>query len=345
MRLEVWERRLQFKEPLTTAYATLQERAVLFLSLEDSEGRRGFGEAAPLKPFEGVGVGEVAAALAELQRQLAAVDAPGNLEELRWLLVALRNRSRQSHALAAVETALLDLAGQILGVPLYSLLAPVGGGRPVAVSGAIEGVSGEVAARKAAELIAAGYGTIKVKVGVGDDLERVAAVRSVAPGATIRLDANGAWSLAEAKERVGALLPFRPALCEEPVRGLEGIKALQRQLELPLIADESAPQDPGQLRGVGGICLRLGRCGGLLAAAAYGRAVQREGLLLYLSSTYEGPVGTAALLHLAVALQGSGPLAPCGIGNPWFEGVEGPQPKGGYLPPPAGPGLGAAPLA
>src|SRR5207248_1440782 len=69
---------------------------------------------------------------------------------------------------------------------------------------------------------AAGFRCAKVKVGLGDDTGRVAAVRAAAgPDMRIRLDANGAWSADEALAALDALAPTQIELCEEPTSGLE----------------------------------------------------------------------------------------------------------------------------
>ena len=68
----------------------------------------------------------------------------------------------------------------------------------------------EVAAR-AREGLREGYACFKVKVGLPDDVERVAAVReAVGPWPALRLDANAAWSVDEAVHAIRALEGARP---------------------------------------------------------------------------------------------------------------------------------------
>ena len=62
---------------------------------------------------------------------------------------------------------------------------------------------------------------MKLKVGIGDDAGRVAAVRAaVGPEMALRLDANGAWSVEEAVRAIDTLSPAGLELVEEPVHGL-----------------------------------------------------------------------------------------------------------------------------
>src|SRR3954465_14882898 len=73
-------------------------------------------------------------------------------------------------------------------------------------------------AAAAGEAARGGYTWVKVKVGVGDDAGRVAAVRAAAgPDMELRLDANGAWAVDEAVATIEALAPAGLELVEEPV--------------------------------------------------------------------------------------------------------------------------------
>jgi muconate cycloisomerase len=98
-------------------------------------------------------------------------------------------------AKAAVEMALLDLAGKQLGVPVCTLL----GGQlreRIPLSHSIGQAEPERMAALALEKSQEGYQTIKLKVGeaIEKDIERCAAVRAaIGPGPTMRVDANGAW--------------------------------------------------------------------------------------------------------------------------------------------------------
>jgi L-alanine-DL-glutamate epimerase-like enolase superfamily enzyme len=102
-------------------------------------------------------------------------------------------------ALAVIDLALWDLAGRRAGEPVWKLLgAP--DASPVEVNATVGAVDGVGAAREAGAR-ATGFGCIKVKVkvGVGDDAGRLAAVRAaIGPELSIRIDVNGVWSVDEA---------------------------------------------------------------------------------------------------------------------------------------------------
>ena len=102
----------------------------------------------------------------------------------------------------ALDVALLDIEARQRGVSASTLLS----GSPaasVAVNAVIGGGPPDEVARFGSEAIAAGYTAVKVKVGVGEvglDVARIEALRAACPVATIRLDANGAWTEMQARE-------------------------------------------------------------------------------------------------------------------------------------------------
>jgi len=321
----VSERRFAFRAPLATAYGELRERRVLELRIEEGEVV-GLGEAAPLEPYDGVSLDAVRAAL-ERCRPLLEDAAHADREELVdacWLEAGL------PQAVAAVDVALWDLEARQAARPVAALL---GAAAPVPVGATIAATDRAGAAAHAAAAVAAGFATLKVKVGVGDDAGRLAAVRAVAPDAAIRIDANGAWTVDEAAAALDALAAVGLELAEEPVHGIEELRALRERVDVPVVMDETAalPGAPGS-GAADGVCLKVAASGGisgLLAAAAAARAA---GSFVYVASTYDGPVGIAAGVHAAAALQ---PTPACGLATlGLFEGVA----EVPFVP--RGPGLG-----
>jgi L-alanine-DL-glutamate epimerase-like enolase superfamily enzyme len=130
-------------------------------------------------------------------------------------------------ALAAVDLALWDLEARRTGVPLAALLGAAHGA-DVALSATIAAIDRAGAAAEAAAATEAGLRCLKLKVGVGDDAGRLAAVRAtVGQDVSLRIDANGAWSVQEAVAALGALAPVGLELVEEPVHGLEALRAVR----------------------------------------------------------------------------------------------------------------------
>jgi L-alanine-DL-glutamate epimerase-like enolase superfamily enzyme len=231
-------------------------------------------------------------------------------------------------ARSAIDLAMWDLEGRRLGVPVWKLLGATAA-LPVEVSATFTG-SAEVA----------GFGCVKVKVGLADDDERLVAVReAVGPSVAIRIDANGAWSVDEAVSGLRQLSVVGIELCEEPVHGLSEIARVASAVPVPIALDESTALDGAlETRVCDAVCLKVARCGGisgLVEAAERARAV---GYRVYLGSTLDGPLAIAAALHAAAAVR---PELACGLATlDLFERPHGPRASGGRLAPPPGPGLG-----
>lgn len=326
---------LRFRSPLRTAYGELTERELLELRIEDGDGVCGRGEAAPLEPYDGVSLTRAEAALHAYRAVLAAGEGLPAGE----LLAACRSAADVPQALAAVDTALWDMAAQREGRPVAALLAD-DALDVVAVNATLGAQDRETAASEAAAAAAAGFGCVKLKVGFGDDAGRVAAVRAaLGPAVQLRVDANGAWSVEEAVRTIEVLAPAGLELVEEPVHGLAALREVRKRVAVRIAMDETTAE-PGALASgaADAVCLKLGRCGGISGLLACASLVHASGAEPYLASTFDGPLGIAAALHAAAALR---IRAACGLATlELFADVEhGLAVRGGAIAVPAGPGL------
>jgi L-alanine-DL-glutamate epimerase-like enolase superfamily enzyme len=334
MELSLERRELLFKQPLATAYGVLHSRELIEVTLTGDDGRSGRGEAAPLEPYDGVSIERVLAALDSYRRALARPLGPGVTA-----LDACRAADELPQALAAIDLALWDLGGRRAGRPVCELLT-TSPARTVAVNASIGAEDPAAAAAAAAAAVAAGYSCVKLKVGVGDDEARVAAVRAaIGPQPRLRQDANGAWSVDEAERALAVLSRHGLELVEEPVSGLAATSELRARVPVRIAIDETAAQ-AGALtaRVADAVCLKISRCGGIGGLLAAASLVRASGADVYLSSTYDGPLGIAAALHAAAALA---PLPPCGLATlELFDDPAGLRVKDGEIAVPTGPGLG-----
>jgi len=337
VKLEVHLTRAPLRAPFVSSVDSVDVRELLLLRLEDADGCFGFGEAAPLPGHDGVRISDVQVGLEDCREVLGRGESLGHAELLRQCSAL----GVLPATLAAIDLALWDLAGRRAGVPVWRLLRADAVGEAIEVNATIGAIDRAGAADQAATAVRAGFRTLKLKVGVGDDAGRVAAVRAAAgPHVGLRLDANGVWSPLQAAASLRALEPAGIELCEEPVHGLEQIAELSALTSVPLAIDETAAQ-PGALerRVADAVCLKVARCGGigrLLSAAALARA---SGYRLYLASMLDGPLGIAAGLHAAAAVA---PELPCGLATlPLFADREDPLPaRDGRIALPRGAGLG-----
>ncbi len=187
-----------------------------------------------------------------------------------------------------------------------------------------------------------------MKVGVGDDPARVAAVRAaVGPGALLRLDANGAWDVETAVASIGVLEAAAIELVEEPVHGVDAVREVRDRVAVRVAIDETAMQ-PGALASgcADAVCLKVSASGGITPLLAAASLVRAGGADVYLASTYDGPVGIAAALHAAAALASTGHVAHCGLATLelFSDAPTVLAPVGGAIAVPASGGLGVEPL-
>jgi o-succinylbenzoate synthase len=340
VKVEVREQRLRFAAPVRTAYGTLHERELLILTLTASDGVPGHGEAAPLEPYDGVPLRAAREALDAYASVLRAMDD----DDPAAAVGACRDVLDLPQALAAVDLALWDMAGRRAGRPVTALLADAHADA-VEVNATVGALAPGEAADAAAGAARAGFRTLKLKVGTDDDATRVAAVRSaVGPDVALRLDANGAWDVEGAVRAIGALAPFDIALVEEPVHGIEALRAVRDRVTVPIAMDETASQPGAAASGAtDAVCLKVAACGGITALLARAAEARAAGAGVYVASTFDGPLGIAAGVHVAAALA---PLPACGLATLGaFAGPSGDSlvPAGGAIAVPQSPGLGVGP--
>jgi len=311
---------IPLREPFVTSGGVVSARELAVIRLEDDEGTLGFGEAAPLETYDGVTVDDVIDALR---------DGPPP-------------RGAPPQARAAWELAELDLQarrrGRSLGEP---------GADAIPVNLTLAAGPPEEVAEAASAGVRAGYSCFKVKVGLPDDHARVSAVReAVGPWPALRVDANGAWSPAEAVRAIAALSVHDLELVEQPCATLEQMAEVRGQVDVPVAADESIAgaddvQSAVELGACDAVNIKLSSAGGLGPARDALRAAREAGLAAWLSSTLDGPWGIAAALQLAAGQHI--PLA-CGLATlDLFDARIAcalPSPTKGLMAVPQGPGLG-----
>jgi L-alanine-DL-glutamate epimerase-like enolase superfamily enzyme len=309
------------------------------------------------------GIGEASSVFARrgrlLGREIADVLAPAliGLDPRRIAhLVARMDKvlDGSEPAKAALEMALYDIVGRALGTPVYNLLGGLVRERiPLSWSipwGPPEAMA-EVAAAKAAE----GFRTVKVKVGRDpeDDVLAVRRVReAVGPLHRVRVDANMAWRTAkEAIAIVQAMQRYAPELIEQPLppRELDAMAEIRRAIAIPLMADESVwtPRDAMEVvrrQAADIVNVYVSEAGGLLNAWRIFAICEQAGLPCMIGSMPEFGIGTAAQIHLGVAMTNLGPdCDTCGVLYHAEDCLTAPlRIESGFAYPPDGPGLGIA---
>lgn len=335
--VEVIPYALPFREPYVTARGRLERRELALLRLRDGEGLQGLGEAVPLSLRGGATLAQVVAELEALGERQALDEAT-----LRHRATALSPPAR-----CAALTALADLRGRRAaaerGEPAGESIPPVRCNASL-----VAGEPGAVVA-EAERWAADGFRTFKLKLGAGDDLAQVRAVReALGPHPCIRVDANAAWDLETAKHRMAELEPFDVELAEQPVARLEEAAELAASTLIPIAADESVESRDDAVRAAAlGACamtgIKLSKVGGPEAAVEIA-----EVLPAYMSSALDGPVGIAAAAQVAATLGEAGERPGTGLAHGLATqrlfaatvAAVGPELRGDQLHLPEGPGLG-----
>jgi muconate cycloisomerase len=245
--------------------------------------------------------------------ELVGADARG----WRPLLNRVSKRLFQAtFTLAAVDMALLDLAGKALGVPAHELL----GGRfrdEIELHGSVGWDEDPAKVADTAERQAPEFRWLKLYAGTGTlrgDLARIEAARArVGDGHSFLLDVNGLWSPLEALQAGGTLSELNVQVVEQPVCSRDDAgqarvaAAYAERYQIEVVADErirSAEQVvSAAVNGVAG-CVNVGlsKLGGIVAALDAAAVARAARLHVSVGSVVELGVATAAGMQLAAAL-------------------------------------------
>ena len=300
------------------------------------DGVTGYGEAAPIERYDETAAS--ALAFVEAHGELVG-DDPFALEEILARLPA-----REQAARAAIDAALHDLQGKLVGRPVYQLLGLPRAGPPTSWTIWL-GDPDDMARRT--EKVRGRFKRLKLKLGGGDglDAERVRAVHAVA-NVPLQVDVNEAWTLDEALDVLPQLAALGVEYCEQPlVAGDPHGTQLKERSPIPIYVDEDChtlADVAGCAERAHGINVKLAKSGGIREAVRMVHAARALGLGCMLGCMVESGLGIAAGAHIAslfdhIDLDGNILIAH----DPW-PGVEFAD---GIQLPAERPGLGVAPAA
>lgn len=300
---------LPFARPVETARGRFTHRRGWLVAVDDTDGRRGWGDAAPWPGFassdESVceAIGRLTADGFALLHQ--TID-PSHPLGLRSLVSALGLPVEVAHA---VELALLDLIGQARGCAIAQLIAPGGGDG--------DGLAAEVACHAlVSDRADPTARALKLKVGarsLDDDEARLAHLRASAPpGTVLRVDAGGAYDPVTAREAMRRFARYEVALIEQPVAvgqldELAELRALGASLGMRVAADEelaSGTPIDRILEVVDAVVLKPMFLGGLITARDHAARARAAGAEVVVTNALESAVGRAGAIHLASAVVG-----------------------------------------
>lgn len=318
--------RIPLRRPLHTAVATVTHRVVTLIRHRSADGAVGWGEYAPWPAPPPGAVDAVAAAC-----------ATGRTDDLVL------------HA--ALAAAAADADARARGLRLAEVLADGAtlSMATVPVNALVDAAAGADAAVAA---VAAGFGTLKCKVGVRSADEDVAFVQAlrgaVGDDVRIRLDANRAWDVPTAVDVLGRIEDCGVEFVEQPVAGFDALAEVRARTAVPVAVDEDL-RSPGDLAH----CLQAGAAdvvvckpavlGGPAATVAVARAAAAVGTGVVVAGMIDSTVGLATALAVAAVAPTTG-AAGLGTADLLADDVTAPlRPTDGTLALPDAPGIGVTP--
>jgi muconate cycloisomerase len=300
--------------PHVRAMATIHHQSIVLVRMRDSDGLEGIGEGTTIG---GLSYGEESPEGIKLaiDSYIAPVLRTCDPTRVGAAMAKVTQSVFGNHiAKCAVETALLDLAGKRLGVPVSEL---IGGGRvrdslPVAWTLASGDTARDIEeAERVLDLRR--HNIFKLKIGkrsVRDDVSHVAAIKkAVGDRGSVRVDVNQNWDEAQADLGMRLLQDAGVDLVEQPVarHAHASMARLSAKHIVPLMADEAlhGPCDAFAIAACSGariFAVKIAQSGGLLPAHAVATIAHAGGVGLYGGTMLEGGVGTAASAHLCATL-------------------------------------------
>jgi L-Ala-D/L-Glu epimerase len=280
---------LELAETFTIARSSRETADVVEVEIRH-EGVSGFGEAAPVETYNE----SAQSALAYVEAVAGELgDDPFALEE-----VMQRLPTEQFAARAAIDAALHDLCGKLVGEPVWRLLGLERSGPPT--SWTIGLGDPDEMARKAERANAGGrFKRLKLKLGGRDglDVERVRAVRGVTE-VPLQVDVNEYWTLDEALDALPQLDELGVEFCEQPlVRGDEQGATLKQTSPIPIFADEDCHtlEDVAACAPIAhGVNIKLAKSGGIREGVRMAHSARALGLSVMLGCMIESGLGISA---------------------------------------------------
>lgn len=326
---------LRTRHPFRIARGHQDSYRTVLVKVLDADGVEGWGEAAPQRFY-----GETPeTVLAALEVYATAMPETGfDLEEGERALE--RAMVGNNAARAALSTALHDLVGKRLGIPLWKLwgLDPARAPQSTFTIGIDTPEMIRQKVREAEE-----YPILKIKLGLDNDLEILKAIRDVTDR-ELRVDANCGWTRKQAIRMLPVLEEFGVTVLEQPLVAddLDGLAAVARASRIPVVVDESclvAADIPRLVGRVDGINIKLAKTGSLREALRMIAIARAHHLMVMVGCMIESSVGITAAAHFTplvdiADLDGAALLA--------VDPFQGARIDGGQIRLPDGPGLGVS---
>ncbi|MCL6238839.1 muconate/chloromuconate family cycloisomerase [Acinetobacter sp. ANC 5033] len=295
--------------PHKMAVATMQTQTLVLIKIETQDGLIGWGEATTIG---GLGYGEESpeSIKTNIETYFSPLLKSLNKQNIAQTMQVLKkNINGNRFAKCAIQTALLDIQAQRLGLSLSELL----GGRlrdNVPVLWVLASGDTEKDIAEAQKMLAAKrHNFFKLKIGsraVEADVEHVLAIKkALGDEVSIRVDVNRAWSELDAIKGITLLQDGGVDLIEQPcaIDNIDAMERLTRRFDIAIMADESlmGPSSAYKLARTNAasvFAVKVAQSGGLLEGRDVATVANLAGIDLYGGTMLEGCVGTIASAHL-----------------------------------------------
>ncbi len=280
----------------------------VIVKISTDAGIVGWGEACPWSVFTGTAEANALGIHVYLRPLLIGADP---LKVTSLMRKAEKALVGHSEAKAAVEMALLDIAGKRLGAPVAQLLGGYHRERvPLSVSIANPDFDEDVAFAK--RLVGEGVNIFKVKTGFlshKEDMQRMARLRRELPETVdLRVDYNQGLEAWDAIRQIREIETFKPSFIEQPVlrERREAMAAITAAIDTPIMADESVfnPAEAVEMvrhRIADLVSIKIMKSGGIGRAREVAAIAEAGGVTAYGGTMFEGGLAIAAGLHMVAS--------------------------------------------
>jgi L-alanine-DL-glutamate epimerase-like enolase superfamily enzyme len=303
--VELFKFNIPLKEPFRTSLGLITAVSNIIIRIHSS-GNYGIGEGCPIWFVTGETQGTAFTAAADFAKLMIGMNALAVTDRLRDMSGHLVHNTTTK---SAFEMALLDLSAKYLGVPLYALLG--GSSRPIYTDSTIGLDDPDKMARKAKEIVNAGFTTVKVKLGTSqaEDVARISAIRdTIGLKIPLRIDANQGWDCPVAIATLRELHKFRIDYCEQPCAywDFDSLKQIRNNSPIPIMADESLVDASDaiklvRLRACDYFNIKLAKSSGILGAMQINGIASASGIKCMLGCMLESRIGLSAGAHFVSA--------------------------------------------
>lgn len=278
--------------------------------ITSDEGLAGYGEATVTPGWSGETQASALHMVREIFAPLLLGEDPLHISHLAALMdrIVIANPFIK----AAIEMALIDLASRSLDLPAHIILGGPRRAPKIGLKFSIGAFTPAEAARVARHALEIGLHAVKVKVGldVTGDIARVEAVRNaVGENFRVGVDGNGGWTESDTRLAIPHLERLNVNAIEQPLRrgDFRGCARLRQRTSIPIMLDESIFTRQDALEAIREdacdlISIYPGKNGGMLRSLEIAQMAATAGLQCIIGSNLEMDLGSAAMLHLAIAI-------------------------------------------